>query len=72
MLLKIVKRLAMQSSQSKRILCFIDSFNSGGAQKQMSLIADGFSDKGYFVETLQYHPYDFFAPKKVKQISLEK
>jgi len=44
----------------KNIVCFIDSFTSGGAQKQMLLLANGLcvSNK---VKTLQYHDINFFS-----------
>ena len=46
--------------KSKKIICFIDSFNSGGAQKQMMMLANGL-DKEHKVQTLQYHDLDFFS-----------
>ena len=44
----------------KNIVCFIDSFTSGGAQKQMIMLANGLcvSNK---VKTLQYHDINFFS-----------
>lgn len=44
-----------------KILCFIDSFTSGGAQKQMVMLVNGLYDAGYEVTTLQYRSHDFFA-----------
>lgn len=56
------------SKLKKKIVCFIDSFTSGGAQKQMVMLANGLSEhKEFEVQTLQYHDIDFFA----KQISPE-
>jgi glycosyltransferase involved in cell wall biosynthesis len=43
-----------------KILCFIDSLGSGGAQRQMVELAIGFKDKGHSVEVLIYHPIFFF------------
>lgn len=43
-----------------KIVCFIDSFAGGGAQKQMVVLANGLS-KSYTVKTLQYHNLDFFS-----------
>jgi glycosyltransferase involved in cell wall biosynthesis len=48
--------------KNKKIICFIDSFSSGGAQKQMVMLANGLS-KVYDVKTLQYHDLNFFADK---------
>lgn len=45
----------------KKIVCFIDSFTSGGAQKQMVMLANGLNLSGIGkVQTLQYHDIDFF------------
>ena len=56
------------STLKKKIVCFIDSFTSGGAQKQMVMLANGLSEyKEFEVQTLQYHDIDFFA----KQINPE-
>ena len=46
--------------KSKKIICFTDSFNSGGAQKQMMMLANGL-DKEHEVKTLQYHDINFFS-----------
>lgn len=48
--------------KTKKIICFIDSFSSGGAQKQMVMLANGLS-KDNDVKTLQYHDLNFFADK---------
>ena len=56
------------SKSKKKIVCFIDSFASGGAQKQMVMLANGLSgNKEFEIQTLQYHDIDFFA----KQINPE-
>jgi glycosyltransferase involved in cell wall biosynthesis len=44
----------------KNIVCFIDSFNSGGAQKQMVMLANGLCATNK-VKTLQYHDLNFFS-----------
>ncbi len=43
-----------------RILCFIDSLGSGGAQKQLVELAIGFKEKGHDVTFLVYHDFPFF------------
>lgn len=44
-----------------RILCIIDSFGSGGAQRQMFYLAQGLQTRGHRVELFVYHPeHDFF------------
>lgn len=43
-----------------KIICFVDSFAGGGAQKQMVMLANGLS-KSYRVKTLQYHNLNFFS-----------
>tara|TARA_Y100000385_G_scaffold271952_1_gene312347 strand:- start:591 stop:1706 length:1116 start_codon:yes stop_codon:yes gene_type:complete len=43
-----------------RILCFIDSLGSGGAQRQITQLAIGFKEKGHEVEFLVYHKEDFY------------
>lgn len=45
-----------------RILCVTDSLNSGGAQRQMSLIARGLSNTGYEVRLVIFHDIMFFKP----------
>ena len=45
-----------------KVICFIDSFNSGGAQKQMVMLANGLSEENE-VKTLQYHDLNFFSKK---------
>jgi glycosyltransferase involved in cell wall biosynthesis len=45
-----------------KILCFIDSLNSGGAQRQFSLLAVLLKEKGIDVEVMIYCDFDFFKP----------
>ena len=59
----------------KKIICFIDSFCSGGAQKQMVMLINGLSQAGYDVTTLQYRSHDFFCNlirADVKRIFIQK
>jgi glycosyltransferase involved in cell wall biosynthesis len=44
-----------------RIACLIDSLNSGGAQRQMCMLAPLLKKRGMEVEVLTYFPHDFFA-----------
>tara|TARA_B110001450_G_C17647224_1_gene491737 strand:- start:847 stop:1923 length:1077 start_codon:yes stop_codon:yes gene_type:complete len=57
----------LNNNKKIKVLCFIDSFNSGGAQKQMALISNGLTKRGYLLETLQYHPLFFFKTNLVKK-----
>ncbi len=43
-----------------KILCFIDSLGSGGAQKQLTELAIGFKELGHDVTFLVYHDSPFF------------
>lgn len=43
-----------------KILCFIDSLNSGGGQRQMVNLAIGFKERGHEVIMLNYHALNFF------------
>lgn len=43
-----------------KILCFIDSLGSGGAQRQMVELGKGFKEKGHEVSFLTYHNINFF------------
>ncbi len=46
-----------------RILCVIDHFGAGGAQRQLSELASGLAVRGHHVEVFLYHPrHDFFLP----------
>src|SRR5690625_4620985 len=45
-----------------KILCFIDSLGSGGAQRQLVELAKGFKERGHEVSFLTYHEIDFFKP----------
>lgn len=46
----------------KRILLFIDSLGSGGAQRQIVGLAKLLKDKGYSVKLIYYHPISFYKP----------
>lgn len=46
-----------------KILCFIDSLGTGGAQRQMVEVAKGFKEKGHEVSFLTYHNINFFKPE---------
>lgn len=49
-----------------RILCIIDHFGSGGAQRQMAYLAKGLKSRGHDVEMLVYHTgHDFFRQEIV-------
>lgn len=43
-----------------KILCFIDSLGSGGAQRQLVELAKGFKERGHNVSFLVYHHEPFF------------
>lgn len=43
-----------------RILCIIDHFGGGGAQRQMSYLASGLRDNGHDVEVFIYYPEQSF------------
>jgi glycosyltransferase involved in cell wall biosynthesis len=43
-----------------KILCFIDSLQSGGAQKQLVELAIGFKERGHHVTILVYYDFPFF------------
>jgi len=47
--------------KKEKVICITDSFNSGGAQKQMVMLANGLLSKGYEVSTLQYYDLNFFS-----------
>lgn len=52
-----------------RILLFIDSLGSGGAQRQLVQLAKGFYEKGHNVEFLVYHNLNFFS-SEVEALSI--
>lgn len=52
-----------------KILCFIDSLGSGGAQRQLVNLAISFSSKGHEVEILTYHKANFFA-KEIEKANI--
>ncbi len=43
-----------------KILCFTDSLNSGGAQRQLCMLATLLKEHGYDVEFLTYYDYAFY------------
>lgn len=45
-----------------KVLCFIDSLGSGGAQRQIATLAVGLKKRGHQVRFLVYHPHDHFLP----------
>lgn len=46
-----------------RILLLIDNLGSGGAQRQIVMLAKGLKNKGYDVKVLLYHDSCFFCPE---------
>lgn len=46
-----------------KILCFIDSLGSGGAQRQLVELGKGFKEFGHEVIFLTYHEINFFKPE---------
>jgi hypothetical protein len=54
-----------------KILLFIDSLGSGGAQRQMVELALGFKEKGLDVSFLTYHNLNFFKSQLGNDISVE-
>lgn len=47
-------------SRTKRILCFIDSLSSGGAQRQLVGLASLLKKKDYVVKVITYYDFDFY------------
>lgn len=45
-----------------KILCLVDHLGSGGAQRQMTILALLFKERGHAVEVLTYYSNDFFLP----------
>lgn len=45
-----------------KIACLIDSLNSGGAQRQLCMLAIGLKKCGCEVEIITYYHFDFFRP----------
>ena len=61
-----------ENSKMKKILCFIDSLDAGGAQRQMVGLAVMLKEKGYNVKVLVYHDNPFFLQTLVDaQIDVE-
>jgi hypothetical protein len=54
-----------------KVICFIDSLNGGGAQKQIILLANGLSEK-YDVSILYYHNLNFLKDNIDKKVSIKK
>jgi glycosyltransferase involved in cell wall biosynthesis len=54
-----------------KVICFIDSLNVGGAQKQIILLANGLSEK-YDVSILYYHDLDFLIGNIDKNVHINK
>ena len=44
----------------KKILCFIDAFSLGGAERQLIGLAKFLKQKGYDVTLLAYHQENFY------------
>ena len=60
-----------------KILCFIDSLSSGGAQNQMINLSIGLSELNYKIDLVTYFPLNFFEYRienneKINRIQLEK
>jgi glycosyltransferase involved in cell wall biosynthesis len=54
-----------------RVLCVIENLESGGAQRQMSLLAAGLKSRGHQVELFLYNPgHDHFRPD-IESIGIE-
>ncbi len=49
-----------------RILCFIDSLGSGGAQRQLVNLSIGFKEMGHDVSFLVYHDRNFYKELLIK------
>src|SRR5690606_5646275 len=52
--------LKIWPSQKMKILCVIDSLNSGGAQRQLANLAVAFKKEGHEVSLLVFHNLNFF------------
>lgn len=50
----------MNNSKNYKILCFTDNLGSGGAQRQLSLLAILLRQRGYSVSVVTYNSGDFF------------
>ncbi len=53
-----------------RILCVIDSFGSGGAQRQMVTLVCGLKQRGHHVSLFIYFPQFSFFRKKVEELAI--
>ncbi|MDB0069466.1 glycosyltransferase [Flavobacteriaceae bacterium] len=54
-----------------KVICFIDSLNGGGAQKQIILLANGLSEK-YDVSILYYQDFNFFISDIDENVHINK
>ena len=54
-----------------KILCFIDSLGSGGAQRQIVNLSKSFSANGHDVELLTYSNANFYA-KEVENANIKR
>ena len=54
-----------------KILCIIDHFGSGGAQKQICTLAIGLLDRGHKVEFFNYYPEYRFFRKEVEKVGIK-
>lgn len=53
-----------------KIICLIDSLNSGGSQLQMVNLACGLKERGHHVEFLVYHPKLIFFREQLSSVSI--
>lgn len=53
------------------ILCVIDHFGSGGAQRQMVSLALGLMAKGHEVEFFNYHPQHIFFRHELERVGIK-
>jgi glycosyltransferase involved in cell wall biosynthesis len=54
-----------------KLLCVIDHFGSGGAQRQMVTLACGLAGRGHQVDMFTYHPHHTFFLPAVEAAGLE-
>ncbi len=72
-----LRKITIQIAKKMNILLVIDSLGSGGAQRQMALLADGLAERGHKVTLFVYFPGQNFnrnslADGNVRIISAEK
>ena len=46
----------------KKVICFIEDLNAGGAERQLTGLAVLLKEAGYYVEVWTYYPGDFYLP----------